>query len=128
MVRTLRICTGSPKILFRSCCQEENKIRSTFSNKLSQSIQVAFRTVHERHVTLLGDVEYHMRGLFHQSVRMCPAHLRRLTRIHARILKDVVVVEASSWFGFLVMCDSMNAFTPLIILCVCSYNRHTSEP
>ena len=59
---------------------------------------------------------------------MGPTHLSFLDRFHLTRLKVVVLSVASSRLVLPVMCDSMPAFAPFIILHVCSSRTQASEP
>lgn len=60
--------------------------------------------------------------------RMWPSHFFRRARIHHRRLKVVVALEASSCLVRPVICDSMYALAPFIILHVSSSSGHASDP
>ena len=59
---------------------------------------------------------------------MCPSHLLRRARIHHRRLKVVVLLDASSCLVRLVICDSIYALAPFIILHVLLSSGHASDP
>lgn len=59
---------------------------------------------------------------------MWPTHRRRRARIHAIMLKVVVVAVASVCFDRPVICESIYALAPLIHLQASSFRSHPSDP